>query len=108
MPTVIVIHIHLVLLKDVLRINGQQWFQHGHHPCKTDICQLLVIITASDIGVNPWKPYLYQSLPEVSANAVLFGYITRNSVTVCRLRRRSHNAGAKSALRSSRARAWKA
>lgn len=67
MPRAVVIHIHLILLKNVLHINGQQWSQHGHHPRKTDVGQLLVIITASDIGMNPWKPDLYQSLQEVSA-----------------------------------------
>lgn len=52
----------LGLAEDVVAVELDEGLELGHHPCEGDVRELGVVVAATDVGVDAWKPDLFKIL----------------------------------------------
>ena len=59
----VVLFVQIVLFEQILRPQIQEWLELTHHPRKTDIRNLHVIVATTHIRVRTREPYLAERRP---------------------------------------------
>jgi len=52
----------LRLAKDVVSVELDEGLELGHHPREGDVRELGVVVTTTDVGMDAWKPDLFEIL----------------------------------------------
>lgn len=55
----IILLVQSVLLQDIVRVEFNEGFQLRYHPCQSDIRNLLIRVTSTDVGMDAWEPNLF-------------------------------------------------
>ena len=54
----VILLVQRMLLQDIVLVKLDEGFQLRYHPCQSDIRNLLIRIASTDVGMDPWEPYL--------------------------------------------------